>query len=143
MCERKQRRHAGSQRCCSTGNTGTGSQPLTPSPYSLPLFLVYGWLPDVRSARQTDWFWVAQALLLQTQSTDVAMVEIQFVAAFVCSAAALLFFSQEQPSGNSNSRDFSAQVLARTKSNYSGFDDRSDRLCFLFKYLHLDQLLQY
>lgn len=50
---------------------GTGSRPLTPSPYPLPLslslFIVYGWLPDVRSACQTDWSGTAQALLLSSK----------------------------------------------------------------------------
>lgn len=71
VCEWGQRRRVGSQWVCSTGSTETGKQSLTPSPPSL--FLLYGWLPDVRSACQVDWTGAEQALFL---SADVTVVRV-------------------------------------------------------------------
>lgn len=70
---------------------------------------------------------------LQTRHADVAVVEVQFVAALVWATAALLFHSQEEP--------FLQTFSARTKNADTEPDERCDRLCFILND-YSDQLPQ-
>lgn len=62
---------------------------------------------------------------LQTWRTDVAVVKVQFVAAFECGTAALLFCSQE----------FSAPLSGSTKKGEDLKRDMTDYSSFIFKRL--------
>lgn len=120
-----------------TGNTGTGSQPLTPSPSPPPPPSLFKspWM----ASRCTDQpvRLIGPALHRRHRSAPKHVVQmqprskVQFVAAFVRGTAALLFHSQEEPF-----RKFKrllAPVPQRTKKVYTEPDERRDRVNFIFK----------